>query len=732
MKRTLLLLIGFALMLGVYAVPDEGMWIPSKIAKMNYADMQKAGLKLTAEEIYSFNNSSLKDAIFQLQNADGMGFCTAEVVSKQGMLWTNHHCAYPAIAGASTVEANYLDDGFWARAMSEEISLPDVRVSRVVRIDDVTNRVLEEITHETSESDREKIVNNAIKEIEKEAKEDNHYDAKVYAMYQGSEYYLFTYEIFGDVRLVGAPPSSIGKFGGDTDNWMWPRHTGDFAILRIYMAPDGSPTKAFQEDNIPYQPLHSLPISITGFEEGDYAMIMGFPGVTERFLSSYGMIYKRDFFNPAVVDLLKVKIDIMLEEMQKDDALRLAVSDDYASLTNGHKLFKGERLTLQRTDAIQQKADYERRFTEWVNSDSERVERYGEVLTNLKDSYEKFGPVTTDMIYLSLGLLQASEKVMDVQDFMAFHKLLEDSKKNHELISGIAEEKLEVIDEMYEAYYPHLDKKIFKAMLMRYIKDIPAEKRSPVFDEFIFDDYKKRKSSEEDMINAFVEDVFDNSIFTCKARMVKFLDKPNFKTIDKDPLFKYTQAIFGGVMGVQMSYLGAMNSLEVNERLFIEAMRLFEPDKHFYPDANSTLRLTYGSVESYYPRDAVYYKHVTYIDGIIEKMDPNHFEFVVPDRLVELYEKKDFGRYVDHTGNLPVNFLSSNDITGGNSGSPVLNAKGELIGIAFDGNWEWLCSNLIYSPELQRTINVDARYVLWVIDKMYGANNIINELDIRQ
>ncbi len=732
MKRTLLLLIGFAFIFGAIAIPDEGMWIPSKIAKMNYADMQKAGLKLTPEEIYSFNNSSLKDAIFQLQNADGMGFCTAEVVSKQGMLWTNHHCAYPAIAGASTVEANYLDEGFWARSMSEEISLPDVRVSRVVRIDDVTNRVLEDIDNETSESDRNRKVNRIIKEIEKEAKEGNHYDAKVYAMYQGSEYYLFVYEIFGDVRLVGAPPSSIGKFGGDTDNWMWPRQTGDFAILRVYMAPDGSPTKAYQEDNIPYQPLHSLPISIKGFEEGDFAMIMGFPGVTERFLSSYGMIYKRDFFNPAVVDLLKVKIDIMLEEMQKDDAVRLAMSDTYANLTNGHKLFAGERLTLLRTDAIQQKADYEKRFMEWVNADSERTERYGEVLTNLKDAYKNFGPVTTDMIYLSLGLLQASEKVMDVQEFMALHNLLKDSKKNQELINGILDEMLDGIEEMFEDYYPHLDKRIFEAMLIRYIKDIPADKRSPVFDEFIFDDYRKRRASEEDMIKAFVEDVFKNSIFTCKARMVRFLDKPNFRTLDRDPLFKYTQTIFKGVMGIQMSYLGAMNSLGVNERLFIEAMRLFEPDKNFYPDANSTLRLTYGSVQSYYPRDAVYYKHVTYIDGIIEKMDPNHFEFVVPDRLVELYEKKDFGRYVDHTGNLPVNFITNNDITGGNSGSPVLNAKGELLGIAFDGNWEWLCSNLLYSTEMQRCINVDARYVLWVIDKMYGANNIINELDIRQ
>ena len=731
MKRTLLFLFGIFFLLSLIAKPDEGMWIPSKIAQMNFADMQKAGLKLRAEEIYSFNNSSLKDAIFQLQNADGMGFCTGEIVSKQGLLFTNHHCAYPAIAAASTVEANYLDNGFWAGSFAEEISLPDVRVSRVVRIEDVTEKVLAEVNHATSETEREKLVSNAIKDIEKEAKDGSNYDVKVYDMYQGSEYYLFVYEIFGDVRLVGAPPSSIGKFGGDTDNWMWPRHTGDFAILRVYMAPDGSPTKKYEENNVPYIPLHSLPISIRGFEEDDFTMIMGYPGVTERFLSSYGMIYKRDYFNPNVVDLLKVKIDIMLDEMQKDDAVRLALSDTYANLTNGHKLFTGERLTLQRTDAILQKEIYEKRFQDWVNSDTERQERYGEVLENLKEQYKTYGPVTTDLIYISLGLLQASEKVMEVQSFMGMHGLLKDAKKNKTSIDAIAEEMLEDLNDMFSDYYVDVDRRMFEALLKQYIKDIPEEQRSAVFTDVIFKDYKKGKRNEYQALEAFVEDVYSKSIFTNAERMQRFLEKPSFKALDRDPMFRFTQGIFSGVMGVQMKYMSAMNNISVNERLFIEAMRLFEPERHFYPDANSTLRLTYGKVKSYYPRDAVYYKHVTYIDGIIEKEDPTHFEFVVPEKLVELYEKKEFGRYVDHTGNLPINFLSDNDITGGNSGSPIMNSKGELIGIAFDGNWEWLCSNLIYSPELQRTINVDVRYVLWVIDKMYGAHNIINELDIR-
>lgn len=735
MKRSILLLLMLVLVSGLFAKPDEGMWIPSRVAEMIYSDMKNLGLKLTPEEIYSYNNSSIKDAIFQLQNADGSGFCTAEIVSKQGLLFTNHHCAYPAIADASTVEANYLDDGFWARAKIEEIPLPDLRVSRVVRIEDVTSRVLEEVTDTTTQSDRDRIVQKVMNEIKKEATEDNHYTANVYEFYQGGEYFLYVYEIFGDVRLVGAPPSSIGKFGGDTDNWMWPRHTGDFAVLRVYMSPDGKPTKKYEEDNIPYQPLHSLPISIRGFEKGDFAMIMGFPGVTERFLSSYGMIYKRDYFNPVVVDLLKVKIDVMLEEMQKDDAVRLAYSNTYAGLANGHKLFTGERLTLLRSDAIQQKEDYEKEFMNWVNADEYRQEKYGDVLNNLKEQYETFGPIAKEMIYLSLGLLQSSDMVMEVRNFMTLNRLLEDAKKNESSIKAVVGELIEGVEEMFDDYFPKVDMRILSTSLKFYLENMPEEKRSRVFEDFIFADYKGglfRKRTEEQMVDAFVEDVYENSIFTSKERMIDFLNNPRFRTLDRDPMYKFTQTIFGGVMGIQMKYLGAMENIGNNERLFIEAMRLYEPDRLFYPDANSTLRLTYGTVKSYIPRDAVYYKHVTYIDGVIEKKDPNHFEFVVPERLVELYEKQDFGRYVDHTGNLPVNFLTDNDITGGNSGSPVINAKGELIGIAFDGNWEWLCSNLIYSPELQRTINVDARYVLWVIDKLYGAHNIIDELDIRE
>ncbi len=728
MKKLLLLLVGISLFSGIYATPDEGMWLPSKIAKLNYADMKKLGCKLTAEEIYSINNSSLKDAIFQLQTEEGMGFCTGEIVSKQGLLFTNHHCGYEAITKLSTTEHNYLDDGYWAKSLEEEISVPGIRVTRVVRIDDVTKEVLKDVTDETTEEEREKLVSKAIKEIEEKAKEGTHYEASVSEMYQGGEYYLFVFEAFGDVRFVGAPPSSIGKFGGDTDNWMWPRHTGDFSIFRVYMSPDGKPTKEYNKDNVPYVPLHSLPISIKGVKEGDFTMIMGYPGQTERYLSSYGMIYKRDFFNPTVVNLLNEQLTTLKKDMEASEEVRLAYADSYASSANGWKLFDGEAITLKNTDAIEQKQKLEADFQKWVDSDPKRKEKYGNVLSNLKESYEAYGPATKDIINLSLGLLQAGEQVMSVQAFMSLHKLLEDKKGNSDAINKNVENLKAEADEMFKKYYVNTDKKVFTALLTYYLETVPVEKRNTVFANYIFKKFKGK--TEQESLNKFIDAVFEKSIFVDKARMDAFLAKPNKKVLDKDPMFNYVNGVFGDLMNVQMAYISAMGNIGVNERLFIEGLREFQKDRTFYPDANSTLRLTYGTVNSYNPKDAVHYKYLTYADGILEKEDPTNSEFIVPAELKQKVKNKEFGKYADATGNLPVCFLSDNDITGGNSGSPIINGEGQLIGLAFDGNWEWLCSNLIFSVDLQRTINVDSRYVLWVIDELYDCQHIMKELEV--
>ncbi|MDA3820240.1 MAG: S46 family peptidase [Candidatus Delongbacteria bacterium] len=725
-KFSVLLAILFAFI--TFAKADEGMWIPGHISKMNYTDMQKLGLKLSPEEIYSINNSSIKDAIFQLVGESGQGFCTGEMVSDKGLLFTNHHCGYEAIANLSSTETNYLDDGYWSKSLNEEIPVPGVSVTRVVRIDDVTEQVLKDISFDTKESERDKLINKRISEIEEKAEADNHYEAKVKEMYMGGEYYLFVYEEFGDVRFVAAPPSSIGKFGGDTDNWMWPRHTGDFSIFRVYMGKDGNPTDEYQEDNVPYKPLHHLPISIKGVKEGDFTMIMGFPGQTERYLPSYGMEYKMNSFDPTAVEMLGTKLAVMKKFMDKDNELKLELADEYASLANAHKMFKGEALNLKQTDAIQRREKLQQEFKTWVNANKTRKAKYGDILTNLKDLYSDFEPVTEDLVAVSLGLLQSSDKIMYVQQYKTLKKLLENKKDNEDKIKNTIERLKNKLDEHYENYHPEMDKEILRNLLKAYVNYIDADRQPEFFTAYLPDEYNA--DNIEGSIDEFVEDVYENSIFTSKERITEFLEKPKPKTMEKDPMVIFYESLMSSVMGSQMSYLSLMNDINVYERKFIQGLREFQPDKKFYPDANSTLRMTYGTVQSYDPADAVHYKEITYIDGIIEKRDPNDEEFQVPEKLVELYKAKDYGRYADHTGNLPVCFISDNDITGGNSGSPILNGNGELVGLAFDGNWEWLCSNLIYNSELQRTINVDARYVLWVIEKIGGADNIIAELDI--
>ncbi len=730
MKRISTLLIALfagAICLHATQTPDEGMWLPNKIAQLNYGQMQKLGCKLTAEEIYSINNSSLKDAIFQLQSADGSGFCTGEIVSDQGLLFTNHHCGYESITKLSTTEHNYLDNGYWAKSKDEELSAPWLRVTRVVRIEDVTKKVLDGITNETSEADRQKKVASAIKAIVADATNGNEYEASVEEMYKGSEYYLFVYEAFGDVRFVGAPPSSIGKFGGDTDNWMWPRHTGDFSVFRVYMSPDGKPTKTYDKNNVPYKPLHHLPISIKGVKEGDFTMIMGFPGSTERFLCSYGMKYKGFHYNPTAVNALGVKLGAMKEDMDADENIRLALADTYASLANGYKLWGGETQTLKTTDAIQLKEQEEAEFQKWV--DANKKEEYKNVLSELKTAYEAYGPATEDMLMVSL-LLQSSDRVMTSLQFLQLMGFMEDEKNNKDQITAFCEEYAKGVDDLFANYFVSTDRKSFERMLKHYVKTLPAERRISAFENYIFKNFKAK--TEEESIEKFVDAVYSKSIFTDKERMNAFLAKPSKKVLENDPMLKFSANVYGGIMPLQMAFMVPMNKIETLERVYIQGLREFKKDMNFYPDANSTLRLTYGTVQSYKPRDGVKYKYLTYIDGIIEKEDPTNPEFTVPKELKELYAKKQYGQYADETGNLPVCFLSDNDITGGNSGSPIINGNGELIGLAFDGNWEWLCSNLIFSPELQRTINVDARYVLWVIDELYGAKNIIEELDIRK
>ncbi len=727
-------LIGLWLLVSAFLVKaDEGMWLPNLIAKLNYADMQKLGCKLTAEEIYSINHASIKDAIFQLlneSNGNYVGFCTGEIVSKEGLLFTNHHCAYDAVAKLSTLEHDYLADGFWAKSKSEELPAAGLCVSRIVRIEDVTGRVLKDVKDDMKEEERKKIIRKAIEEIEKEAKTDNQYDAKVKGVFAGNEYYLFVYEIFKDVRLVGVPPSSIGKFGGDTDNWMWPRHTGDFAIFRVYMSPDGKPA-SYSKDNVPYQPLYHLPISIKGVKPNDFTMIMGYPGQTERYLTAAGMEYKRDVYNPTLVKLVGIKLDVWKKYMDASKEIQLALASDYAGLANGYKLWQGEMLTLRKTDAVAKRRAYDEQLQSWIDSDNSRKVKYGNIISDYKEAYKQIADPIKHLIYFSFGILQGSSQIMSIQPFLALEPLLKNKKDNEKAIEQTIKDLKETAKELFKNYYPNIDREVLGKMLLAYLKDIPKDQQLSYFNNDFVKKYKGK--TDEERVNKLLDEIFSKSIFTDKQRMEKFLNNPNEDVLAKDPLIVLQKALLGEYQfKLVPAYQSANGKFSTLDRKYFQAIREFEPNRSFYPDANSTFRLTYGTVQPYKPKDAVYYNYITYIDGVIEKWDDSNPEFKVHPRLVELYKKKDYGRYADETGKLPVAFLSDNDITGGNSGSPIMNANGELIGIAFDGNWDWLCSNFIYNKELQRTINVDARYVLWVIEKFAGADNIIRELDIRQ
>lgn len=708
---------------------DEGMWLPNLISKLNYADMQRLGCKLTPEEIYSINHSSIKDAIFQLvneTNGELVGFCTGEIVSKQGLMFTNHHCAYDAIAKLSTLEHDYLSNGFWAKNYAEELPT-DIFASRIVRIEDVTERVLENVKDDMKEEERKKLIRKAIEKIESEAKENTHYQAKVKSVFSGNEYYLFVFEVFKDVRLVGAPPSSIGKFGGDTDNWMWPRHTGDFAVLRVYVSPDGKPAK-YSKENKPYEPIYHLPVSIKGVKPNDFTMIMGYPGQTERYLTASGMEYKRDVYNPTLINLVGKKLDVWKKYMDSSKEIQLAMASNYAALANGYKLWQGEVLTLKKTDAIYKRSKYDEQLENWIKDG--KIEKYGNLIQEYKEAYKNMSEPIKHLIYVSFCLLQGSSQIMSIQPFLALEPLLKNKKDNEKAIQETIKDLKEKAKELFKNYYANIDKEVFKIMLLTYINDIPKEQQLTFFTNDLMKNYKGKTI--EQKIESFLDQIYTKSIFTDKQRMDKFLENPSEAILAKDPLIIFQKSLLGEYQFKLIpAYQQANSKFNTLDRKYFKAIKEFDPNRILYPDANSTLRLTYGTVQPYKPKDAVYYNYITYLDGVIEKWDDTHPEFKVHPKLIELYNKKDFGRYADETGKLPLAFISNNDITGGNSGSPILNANGELIGIAFDGNWDWLCSNFIYNKDLQRTINVDSRYVLWVIDKFAGATNIINELTIQ-
>lgn len=696
-----------------FSYADEGMLVPSQL-KTYYKDMKSAGLKMSHKKIYNENKPSVKDAIVSLG-----GFCTAEIISPKGLMLTNHHCGYDAIAESSTVEHDYLTDGFWAYKQEDEIPIEGLTASIVVRIEDVTEAILSQLNDNLSADEKKLRIKQISDDLVGKATEGTHYSGYVKPFYEGNEYYLFVTEVFKDVRLVGAPPSAIGKYGGDTDNWMWTRHTGDFSMFRIYAGKDNKPN-AFAMDNVPYSPKHHLPINIKGVEDGDYAMIMGYPGSTDRYLTSFGVKMAIDVDQPTRVKIRGEKLRIMKEDMTASDAVRLQYASTYAQVSNYWKYFIGQTEQLKKNKVWEKKKAIEKAFTSWVNQTEERKKEFGNVLKDIESAYKVLTTYNPTKVYFYEAVYSVG-----TNQFMIMHSRLFSALSAEEP----NQEKIDKLLAYYKSSYkPHFESvnfktelKLLQKLFAMYVNNVPKDQFS---DELT-------KLSERADLNAFILAQMQNSVFTSAERYEKFMENPDLATLENDKLFmlnndllsNYRNIVYGSTMGE------AQDKLDNANRLFVKALRQMNPDKKYYPNANSTLRLTYGNVMSYRPKDGVIYDYYTTIDGLMAKEDPNDPEFIVPEKLKELYAKKDYGKY-GQDGTLRVNFISNNDITGGNSGSPVMNKKGHLIGCAFDGNWEAMSGDIAFEENLQRTISADIRYILFVIDKYAGAKNLIDEMTI--
>lgn len=716
MKNLLILMV---LGLGLFRMEvkaDEGMWIPMFIDRLNYEDMRKMGLQLTAEEIYSVNQGSLKDAIVIF----GRG-CTGEIISDQGLLLTNHHCGYGSIQSVSTVENDYLSDGFWAKNREEEIPIPGLTAQFLIRMDDVTARMLEGVSAEMTEKERNDKLNENRKAIVKEATKDTHYDAVVKDYFEGNEFYLLTYETFKDIRLAGTPPEAIGKFGADTDNWMWPRHTGDFSIFRVYAGPDNKPAD-YSPENKPFKPRHFLPISIAGIEKGDFSMILGNPGSTDRYLTSWGVDMAVKESNPTIVKIREEKLRVMREGMDASEKTRLQYASKYAGTANYWKYFIGQTKGLKRLKVADKKRQIEADFNQWLSVNPAMKSTYGEALPLIENAYNTIGEYNLARWYMMEAVLRGPEILGFANRFNKLAELLEDKKTDEAEIVQQTDRLKASLEGHFKNYDRGIDQNLLASMMQLYYKDVPANQQPEALKK-IADKYKGN-------FDAYAADVFKKSTFVSESSVNALLNSPKAKTILKDPAFELVRAFIASYNEMMSKTGDAYDQLNKGNRLFMAGLRQMQPDKKYYPNANFSLRLTYGTVEDYYPADAVHYDFITTTKGILDKEDPTTWEFVVPDRLKEIIKTEDYGPYANKDGSMTVNMLTTHDITGGNSGSPVIDAKGRLIGLAFDGNWEAMSGDIAFEPELQRTINVDIRYVMLIIDKFAGAQNLIDEMVI--
>ncbi len=695
----------------------EGMWLPNLIKALNYSDMQSKGLMISAEEIYSVNQSSMKDAVAHFN-----GGCTSEVVSNKGLLFTNHHCGYSQIANHSTVEKNYLRDGFWAQNLNEELPNEGLYVDFIVKIEDVTSKMLGGTKNENeSQAD---FLKRKSEEITSELTNGTDYLAKIKPFNYGNKYFAFVIERFTDIRLVGAPPSAIGKFGFDTDNWVWPRHTGDFSVFRIYANKDNKPA-SYSKDNIPYTPKHFFPISLKGVNEGDFSMVYGFPGRTQQFLTSYAVDQKMNKTNPARIDMREKSLEVINSTMKQSEELRIRYASYQSSVSNAWKKWKGENFGLEKENALEKKQTQEAIYTQRINDNPQLKELYGELLPTLKELYAKNEPYQEAFDYYIEMIYSGPKSVRYLNSFVGIIENAEALKKK-----GTFAKEIEKLKQSYENFigYPaqmEFEKRMWKTLYSTALQEVNAD---------FHPDNLLKKTNYTQNIESIIDDMFAKSMFFNESKLTKYLDNPtekNLSKIKKDKGYRMVESFYSALRKKVIPVYYA-NEDQINELMkeYAKSIQIVFPGEKYWYDANSTLRISYGQVEGSAPRDGMRYTYKTTAEGIMAKYIPGNEEFDVPEKLLSLIKNKDYGRYAEGDSTLVVCFTGSNHTTGGNSGSPVINGNGELIGINFDRSWESTMSDVMFSEKLCRNITVDIRYVLFVIDKYAGASHLIDEMKL--